>query len=91
MHDVKDTLTQDKVVALSVKFNLKDPSAMYLIINHTMCEVMVTFVVVDMDVAETREIDPNQEIEMVTASIETDSISLSSVQHLEMNVTNATS
>ena len=44
----------------------------------------------DIDVAEAEEINPNQEIKMVTVTVVTDSTSLGSVQHLGRNATNAT-
>ena len=48
-------------------------------------------VIMYMEMTEAENIDPNQGIEMVTVSIETDSINLSSVQQLGRNVTNVTS
>ena len=46
---------------------------------------------VDMDRAEAEEVNPNQEIAMVTVPTEGDSINPSSVQHLGRNLTNGTS
>ena len=87
---------QDKMryLALSIEKNPTDSSAVYLVMSSnilTLCEAMVMVLELDMDVAEAEEINPNQEIKMLTVSIVADSISLSSAQHLGRNVANATS
>ena len=54
-----------RYLALPIKLNPKDSSAMYLVMNpknSTLYEVMLTVVMVDMDMAEAEKIDPNQEI-----------------------------
>ena len=83
-----------RYLALPIKQNFKDSSTMYLLIspkNLTQCKVVVTVVVKHMAMAEADEVNPNQEIEMVTVSIVADSISLSNIQHWGRNVSNATS